>query len=237
MNFLDLIILVIFIAFIVDGLRRGVIKEIVSLVGIIIVFILSFSLKGIIGNVLCYIFPFFHFSGAIEGLTTINIFFYQTIAFLIVFSLLFTIYELCLKISKIIQKVVNMTIILWIPSKILGGVVSFLKGYLIMYAIFLMILVPFSNTFIIRESKIMNTMVYHTPVLSSYTNNFITPLKDVYDLGKKVTKKEISIEEANQKSLDIMLKYKVVSKSTVKKLIEMEKLDNISNIDEILEKY
>ena len=113
-NILDLAILFAFVMFLLIGLKRGVIKEAVSLVGIIIVFVLSFSFKGIIGNILCYILPFFRFIGSIEGLVTINILFYQALAFMILFCLLYGIYSICLKISKFIQKIVNMTIILFL---------------------------------------------------------------------------------------------------------------------------
>ena len=46
----------------------------------------------------------------------------------------------------------------------------------------------------------------------------------------------ITINEANLKSLDIMLKYKVVNKKTVEKLITMKKL-NIDNVNSVLKKY
>ena len=237
MNILDIVLLISFICFLIAGFKRGVIKEVVSLVGIIAVFFLSFSLKGFIGNFLCYILPFFKFTGSIKGLVTINILLYQVIAFLIMYFLLIGIYHLCVRISKIVQKVVNMTIILVLPSKILGGIVSLLKGYMIIYAILLLIMVPFGSNKMISESTILNGMIYNTPILSGYVDSFIQPVKETYDLGKKVSKSEISINDANLKSLDIMLKYRVVSKSTVERLIDMKKLNNIEGIEKILAKY
>jgi len=237
MNILDIVLLICFIVFLISGFKRGVIKELVSLLGIIAVFFLSFSLKGYIGNLLCYILPFFKFTGTIKGLTTINILFYQVIAFLIMYFLFIGLYHLCVRISKIIQKAVNMTIILIIPSKILGAIVSLLKGYMIIYAILLLLMIPFGSNRAISESYILNGMIYNTPVLSKYVNNFVQPVKEVYELGTKVTKKEITTNDANLKSLDIMLKYKVVSKRTVENLIEMKKLDNIEGINNVLSKY
>ena len=58
-NILDVAIILILIMFAIIGFKRGAIKEIVSLVGIIAVFIVSFSLKGILGNILCKWLPFF----------------------------------------------------------------------------------------------------------------------------------------------------------------------------------
>ena len=58
MNIFDIgIILLLCMGFIV-GWKNGVIKELVSFVGIIIVFIISYQLKGIVGNVLCKLLPF-----------------------------------------------------------------------------------------------------------------------------------------------------------------------------------
>ena len=83
----------------------------------------------------------------------------------------------------------------------------------------------------------MSFMIYKTPVLSGYANNFVTPLKEVYDLGTKVSKKKITTNEANLESLDIMLKYNVVGKTTVERLVKMHKLDDIKGIENIIEKY
>lgn len=237
LNIFDVGIVLLFVMFLIVGFKRGVIKETVSLVGIILVFILSFSLKGIIGNFLCTILPFFSFSGSIKGMITINIFLYQTIAFLITFTIFLSVYEICLKISKFIQKIVNMTIILWIPSKILGAIVSLLKGYLVIYVVFLLLLIPLSNTYIFDESRILNYMFYKTPILSEYTNSFVKPFQEVYALGEDVSDRRITVNDANLKALDVMLKYNVVSKGTITTLINIHKLDTVRNIDSVLDRY
>ena len=77
MNILDIIIVLILIMCAIVGFKRGAIKEIVSLVGIILVFVISFSLKGVLGNLLCKFLPFFDFAGSIEGLTVLNILLYH----------------------------------------------------------------------------------------------------------------------------------------------------------------
>lgn len=233
----DIGIILILIMFLIVGIKRGVIKELVSFVGIIVVFILSFALKEKIGSILCTFLPFFKFTGNIKGLVVINIFLYQAISFLFVFSLLLGIYALSLKISKIIQKIVNLTIILWIPSKILGGLVSLLKGYLISFVIILFLMVPFGGSSLFHESTIVNFMLYKTPVVSKYASSFTNTFKEIYDLGLDVAKKEISVNDANLKSLDIMLKYKVVSKNTIETLVKLNKLDEVKGINKVLEKY
>jgi len=45
------------------------------------------------------------------------------------------------------------------------------------------------------------------------------------------------MNEANLKSIDIMLKYKLVDKDTVENLIKNKKLKGIKNIDSVLSNY
>ena len=237
LNIFDIGIILLFVMFAISGFKRGVIKELVALIGIIIVFIVSFSLKGVIGNFLCTFLPFFKFTGSIAGLTVINVFLYQTIAFLIIFSILLSIYAIALKISKIIQKLVNITIILWLPSKILGAIVSIIKGYIVLFAVFLVLMVPLKNQEIFNESSLINNILYKTPILSKSTNNFTTSVTEVYDLVFAVNDKKLSTNAANLRALDIMLKYNIVDKDTIKRLIKLHKLDNINNVENIINKY
>lgn len=233
MNVFDIGIILILISFIVVGCKRGVIKEAIALVATILVFVLSFSLKGIIGNLLCMFLPFFD----LDGFVVLNIFIYQLIAFIIVFLIMLSIYGASLRLSKVLQKIVNATIILVLPSKLLGGVVSFLKGYLILFIIFIFLMIPFGNFELFRESACIDFMVHRTPVLSSYTRSFVDPVTEVVSLSSKVANKKITVNEANLEALDIMLKYKVVEKDTVESLIEFHKIEDVDGIDEIVSKY
>lgn len=237
MNVFDIGIILLFIMFLIIGFKNGVIKEIVALIGIILIFIVSFNLKGILGNVLCTFLPFFKFTGAIEGITTINILVYQVIAFMIVFSILLSVYAIALKLSKFLQKIVNLTIVLWLPSKFLGALVSFVKGYIILFAILIVLMIPLKNQPLFSESSLTNYILYKTPILSRSGGNFTASVTEIYDLASKVSKKEMTSDSANLKTLDIMLKYKIVDKKIVERLIKLHKLDNINNVDTILNNY
>ncbi|MBR4693213.1 MAG: CvpA family protein [Bacilli bacterium] len=233
MNIFDIGIILVLIMFLIVGLKRGVIKEAVSLVAIILVFVLSFSLKGIIGNILCMFLPFFD----LDGFVTMNIFIYQFLAFIIVFAVMMSIYEFSLRVSKFLQKVVNATIILWLPSKILGGIVSLLKGYLILFIVFMFLMIPFGNMDIFKNSVCVQYMLNKSPVLSGYANNFVKPFQEVISLNEKIINQKIGVNDANLQALDIMLKYKVVDKHTVENLIEVEKLSTVENIESVLVNY
>ena len=237
MNILDIVIALVLIMSAIIGFKRGAIKEVVSLVGIIIVFILAFSLKGVLGNVLCKWLPFFNFAGNLEGVTVLNILLYQLIAFLIIYSLLFSVYMIVVKISGIVQKIVHMTIVLWLPSKVIGAVVAFITGYVMVFVVLLALLIPLKDTDIFKNSKFANYIVYDTPILASSSENISTSINEIYELGEDLSKGDISKNEANVKTMDILLKYKVVSAETARELVVLDKLDGISGIDKVIEKY
>ena len=82
-------------------------------------------------------------------------------------------------------------------------------------------------------------IIYKTPILSNYTSSFTNTLKEVYEVvdgvpkkGKKVDKKQQ--DAANLSCLEIMLKYKLVEKDTVKECINSGKLEKIEGMDELL---
>lgn len=237
MNILDIGIVLILIMSAIVGFKRGAIKEIVSLVGIIIVFIVAFAFKGVLGNVLCKWLPFFNFAGNLEGVTVLNILLYQLIAFLIIYSLLFSVYMIVMKISGIVQKIVHMTVILWLPSKLIGAVVAFITGYVMVFVVLLALLIPLKDTDIFRESRFANYVVYDTPILAGSADNISRSINEVYTLGEDLSKGDISKNEANLETMDILLKYKIVSPETARQLIVLDKLDGISGLDRVIQKY
>lgn len=237
LNIFDVGIILLCIMFFIVGCKNGVIKEAFSLAGTVVVFVISFLFKGILGNIMCIAFPFFKFSGALEGISSFNILFYQIIAFMVIFCILLSVYALIMGISGVIQKIVNLTVILIPVSSILGGVVSLVKGYIIMFAVFLLLMIPLKNHEVYSQSKLINFMLYKTPVLSDSVSKITTSIEEVYSLTSKVSKKELTSTEANLKSIDIMLKYKICDKDIVRELIRKNKLTNVDNIESILSKY
>lgn len=237
MNILDIIIVLILIMCAIVGFKRGAIKEIVSLVGIILVFVISFSLKGVLGNLLCKFLPFFNFAGSIEGLTVLNILLYQLIAFLIIYSLLYSVYMIVVKLSGVVQKLVHMTVVLWLPSKVIGAIVAALTGYIVIFAILLVLLIPLKNSSLFAESSIANYIIYESPVLSSSAEGISSSINEVYQLGEDVSHKGISVNEANLETMDILLKYDIVSPEVARDLVRLDKLDDVSGIDKVIRRY
>ena len=219
MNILDIIIILLLLASAITGFKRGVIKELVMLVGIVIVYIIAFSLKGILGLLLCKICPFFSF----DGLPSLNIIMYQLIAFIIIASVLFGIYHFILKLTGIIQKVIDLSIILTLPSKILGLAVGFIEGYIILFMILLVLHIPFHHNDIFKNSEFSTAIVNNSFLLSSSIGELDDCISDIIELTKE-SNKDI---DKNLKILDLELKYHIISKEDLEQIRKMGKLDKI----------
>ena len=239
MTAIDIVILLLLVMFGVVGWKQGVIKEAVQFIGMIIILVISFIFKGELGNLFCKWLPFFNFNGSpIEGMTTLNILLYQILGFVIIFTVLYAIYNIILKISGIFQKLVNWTIILLIPSKLGGLILGLLEGYVLIFVILLIITgLPASYTSNFTNSSLVKTIVYKTPILSSASKDVTNSMKDVYELVDEVAQKKITTNEANLKTVDVMLKYDLVTPKTVEQLVILDKLKGIKGINKVIDKY
>lgn len=237
MNVFDIGIILFIAIFAIAGAKQGLIKSAISLVGIIAVFLIAFYLKNPFGNFLCKYFPFFKFTGELEGLVSINILIYQLLAFIIILVLLLSVYGILTSVSGLIQKLVNATIILKLPSAIGGFIVGIIEGYLFAFLILLFLVLPFQNFNMFTDSSLVNTVVYKTPILSSTTSNVTNSIKDIYEVSDKVVNKKISTNEANLEIIDTMIKYDITTAHTVEQLVILDKLDGVTGIDKIIAKY
>ena len=143
MNILDALIIILLILGIMGGMRRGLIKETVLLVGLIFIIVVSFYLRTPIATFMYKTLPFFEFSGKFQGVAILNILLYELIAFLIIFSILYLILRILLKVTGIIEKILKATIILGIFSKIGGAIVGFIESYVIIFIILFIFSQPF----------------------------------------------------------------------------------------------
>ena len=235
MNIMDIGIILLFILSFIIGFKRGVLRQVVTLVGIVLTYVIAYNLKGYLGDFFCQIFPFSQFSGAVQGLTTLNIIIYELIAFILIFGVIFTIYEVILNVTKIFQKIIDMTIVLTIPSKLLGGLVSLLEGYILIFVALIVLAIPLRGTGLINNSIIANKMIYSTPVLSSASEDLTDSISETINLVDKIANKKISIDEANKQLLKIEINYKIINPRTAYELNKRNKI-SIKNIEDIIER-
>lgn len=222
MFIVDIIILGILALGFIMGFKHGFIREVVSLVGIILVMCLSFVLKNPISIFMYKHLPFFEFNFLIKGAGVLNILLYEIIAFLIVFSLLMIVLKIVISVSNIFEKILKMTIILSIPSKILGGIFGIVKNYVIVFLILYIISLPIFSLNI-GKTKIGNFMLTNTPIASSIVSDTVKVFYEFSDLVDEY-KKEDNSDKFNQEALDILIKYNAITKENAKSLIESGKL-------------
>ena len=213
------------------------IKTGVSLVALIIVFVISYVFKEHIGNFLCKYLPFFNFSGNIKGLVSLNILIYQLAGFLIILAVLMGVYTIIMTLTGWIQKLVNMTILLKLPSSIGGGIIGLIEGYLVTFLILLIAMIPMQTMTLLKESKLADFILNKTPIVSESTSDLTKSAFEIYSLVDQVTNKKIDINEANLKSIDIMIRYKVITPHTVEQLIVLDKLEDVVGLDHVLNRY
>jgi uncharacterized membrane protein required for colicin V production len=235
MAIVDILIVVLILLFGLYGYHTGFIKTVVGTVGLIVVFVLAFLFKDPLAEWLSFNLPFFDLPGFFKGISVLNVVIYQLIAFIIVFFVLMIVFALVIKLSGLIEKILKWTIVLRLPSKILGFIVGIMMGIVVASSILMIVSLPVFNFEFVHESKVKNFLMEVVPItgtLSSDTNKAINEIMDL----KKVYNDNENKDEFNSKSLDILLKYNIINVDYAKKLIDSQKLI-VKDGDKIINKY
>ena len=235
MNIIDIIIILILLMGGVIGFKNGVIRQTVSFVGFFIVVILSYFLKDFVSVILYKFVPFFSFSGSLAGVTTLNILIYEVIAFLLVYVILMAIYHFIVRVTRIVETILKFTVILGIPSKLLGMVVGFIETYIMVFIGLYCLSLPIFQIPMMNESGVRNTILNHTPGLSSAVSKSLNVVNEFADLKEKY-KDTTNKNELNKETLDLFLKYNVVRYDTAKELVDSGKL-KIDGVKSVFQKY
>ena len=131
----------------------------IKMVGIFLILILSYIFKDKLALVFLNHFNF------IDINPNVSIIFYRLISFIILMFILKLLLVILLKVSKGFEKFLSATIILGIPSKILGAILGFIEYYIYTFLILLILSLPFTKINV-SESKLAITIL-HTPYISN----------------------------------------------------------------------
>lgn len=235
MNGFDAAIILILIMGAVVGFKRGFTYEVVLTLGFFLVLILAYFLKNPLSVFLYEHLPFFKFGGIFKGVTVLNIFLYEVIAFLVVASILMFILKIIEKVTNLFEKFLKFTFVFSIPSKIAGMVVGIIESYVWVYIILYILNLPMFDISLLQKSQFKDTILNHTVILSNATNNSMKVINEFMDLKEKYEKAP-NATEFNRETLDLFLKYDVITVDSVETLRDKNKL-KIDNLDEILNKY
>lgn len=216
------------------GFKRGFLENGVRFIGVIIALVGSYFLKNPISVYLYTHLPFFKLFGIFKGVTVLNIIIYELIAFIIVFSILMFILKIIVKITDLVNKVLSFIFLFGIPNKILGLIFGFLETLVVLYFLAFAFRLGCSFTKFEVKDSLLDDLI-NLPILSQNLTPALQSLEEITDLAKEY-KSINDKDEYNYHSLDILLKYEVITADNVKILRDKEKI-KIENIDELIEKY
>ena len=222
MNIVDVIIILMVVLGAVIGFKDGVIKRTTSFLGTFLVVVVAFVLKNPLSVVMYENLPFFKFGGLIKGIDIINILVYELIAFSVVAIALGFILKVLITITGLIEKLLKMTVILSIPSKILGIFVGALEYYVYTFIVLVFLNLPAFNIDVVKESDFGNKILIDTPVLSDLVSTTVDTYTEVYNVLHD--NKTMSEVEINEKVLDLLLEKEVITIDSAIKLVDMNKI-------------
>lgn len=221
MNILDAVIIVFLLIGALAGYRRGLIKQAVLLVGLIACLILSFYIRVPVSTFMYKNLPFINFGGIFQGISVLNILLYEVIAFLLVFSVLYLVLRILLGISGLIEKLLRATIILGFFSRIGGMIVGAIESYVIIFMILFVANLPFLDIRGLENSKYADKILTSTPVLSGMTGTFRKVTDEIEGIVESYKGKDVNF---NEKTIEILIKYDIVSEENINMLKEKGKL-------------
>ena len=222
---LDIIIIMIIVFGALIGFKRGIIKQSVVTLGMILVVILSFALKNPVSAFMYKNFPFFSFNGIYEDISVLNILLYEIIAFSIVFSILSTILIIIIRISNSFDKILKLTFLFALPSRILGAILGAMEYYLIVFIFLFVIMQPvfeLNNSDLFKNSKLKDVILEKTPFVSGYIEPTVKTVEEIEKLIKD--RKKYDEKQFNCKITNIMVKNKIIDKKSLDYLYSSGKI-------------
>lgn len=230
MSILDIIIIVFIGLGFFAGFQRGIIKQGVLTVGTALVVFFAFLFKNSLSMFMYQHFPFLT-SGILKNYSILNILVYELIAFFILVAIFGLILAIVVKISGVVERLVRATIVLALPSRILGGLLGAIEMYIYTFIILFIVTMPIfsvSKSDFITKSKLKDGILKNTVLLSHYSNDVNNSVTEVNDLLK--SKNKLGTEEFNCKALNIFYKHKIINDESIDYLKENNKIDKACKV-------
>ena len=216
-------VIVIFLVLeVINGYKKGFLESGVRLIGSILIVVGAFLFKGPLSVYLYTNFPFFNFGGVFKGVEALNIIAYEIITFVLLFVVLFIIFKIVCGVTKLIDRLLSLIFFIGIPNKILGAVLGFVQGLVILYFVIAVFKIG-TNLFGYEMQPSLADYIVEVPILKQTFGGTLDSLDEITSLAKdyEYTKDKA---EFNDKVLDILLKYDIITEENLDKLIDSGKL-------------
>ena len=218
MNIVDIGILVLVLLSVIIGVKRGTVKGILKTLAFVIIGILSYTFKGMLGNWLMGFMPFFNFAGI-----------YQAVSFVVIYVLLYCFLSIIVAVGGVFDKVYKKE---WLVNKkidkILGALVGFIEGTMIAFVgVWVLSQLPNTTQYVMQSHFGLN-FLERTPMIRTVFAPSTLASEEVYELVDQYKNSEDKTD-FNISALQVYIKYQVVTSEKVKELEDAKKL-GIENI-------
>lgn len=221
----DIVIAILIVLGTYYGARKGLIKTFISFIGLVSIVILSYTLKTYLANFLIDTLPFFNFSGSLEGLTALNILIYNIISFVVIFIILYCILNVILSLTGFVDTLLKFTVIWVIPSKIGGALLGFFETWVFIFLVLFVISQLSFLNITLRDSKLTNIILNHTPMIGSYLLPATVGGEEIYNAIVEYKNDESKTnEDLNLFILQTEINAGLISKEKATELIEIGKI-------------
>ena len=230
MSILDILIIIFIGLGFFAGFQRGIIKQGVLTVGTTLVVFFAFLFKNSLSMFMYQHFPFFT-TGILKNYSILNILVYELIAFFILLAIFGLILAIVVKISGVVERLVRATVILALPSRILGGLLGAIEMYIYAFIILFIISMPIfsiSKSDFVTKSNLREGILKNTVLISHFSNDVNESVTEINDL--LTSEKKLGSEEFNCKALNIFYKHKVVTEDSLNYLRDNNKIDKSCKI-------
>ncbi len=224
---MNVIIIVTLIIGIIVGFFKGFVSSSVAFIEGFLLFLIAFLFKNPVSVFLYNHLPFFKFK-----IQVLNIVLYEFIAFIIVILILAVILYIINKFIRVIEKIFSFLLGLGLPSGVLGAIVFFVQFYIGIYFFIFLIFFFSALTGLAIDESLADKVFYDTPVLKSSVGPILSSCIDIAEISYKTH----DDEKVDYKSLEVLLKYKILSSEGAKTLLDNGKL-KINGSKDLLKKY
>lgn len=207
------------------GWRSGALRALINLIGLLAIIILSFEFKNFLGSIIISKMPFFNFGGIFTDIYSVNFLFYQSLAFIVVFLLLYCILNILINLSGMVEVIDRFTKMYKLPSKIGGAVIGVVESFVYVFiVVFVLLAIPGTTKFMM-EDKVAMKVATNTPVLSRVFGLSLRVEQYQYLRAKEITERTPeNIEKAEQDILYELVDKRVVEADLVKEAQDLDKL-------------
>ena len=225
LNIVDGIIILLLVLGFVSGFKRGVVRQGVLTFGTVLVVVLAFLFKNPLSMMLYKHCPFFTV-GILKNYSILNILLYELVSFFILLSIFALLLAIIIKISGLIERFLRSTVILALPSRILGGVLGIVEFYIFTFVLLLIVTMPIfsiSSHELLVKSKYKDKILNNTLMISHLSGGMVKSINEINELLEDEDK--LGTNNFNCKALNIFVNNKIVSEDSIEYLKDNNKID------------